>query len=111
MKWETRDLDPREVFLYIKTMKAPNTKEIKDHFATDSVSVRVAVGKLMAANKVFPVGGTGGTVFYLVADGKRGAPNPWALRKSVGLKFGRHSNREELETKLTARSKEIELDM
>lgn len=79
-------LDPVEVLRYIKYTGAPNTKEIKNHFGSNSDQVRRACGKLMAAGKVMPIGTPNGGVYYMLVTGTRGKPNIWkARREAPGL--------------------------
>lgn len=80
--FRSKELNPREVFAFVKYKGAPTTLEVKTHFSTDSASVRVAMGKLMRVNKVMPVP-YGRAITYMIVDGNKGTPSPKKRREEA----------------------------
>lgn len=66
--YQERDLTPQEILEYIRYMGAPNIKEIKTHFKTNSASVRPVLGLLMYKKKVIPMGGYMGAVHWIPTE-------------------------------------------
>lgn len=92
MKWQARVLDPEEVLVFIRLAGAANTKEVKDHFKTNSSSVRIAVGHLLIQDKVWvvaakpkPNGWGPCAVFYMENTHEVGNPNPHKRRAEAGV--------------------------
>ena len=83
-KWVRRTIDPDDVMEIIETMGAPSLRELKFALRTDSKSVRMALGRLMAKDLIFAMNYQRGVVWMKV-DGRRGRPSPAAARTSRGF--------------------------
>lgn len=90
-KWQKRDISQTQVLEVIREFGAPTTGEIKWSLHTDSSSIRVPLGNLLAANKVFPMAYKGG-ITWIEVTGKRGRPNPGNIRREHGHLSPRKDN-------------------
>jgi hypothetical protein len=83
-KWQPIELDLKTFMNYIRSMGAASIKEIKDHFHTDSASVRRAVGFLYHHQKVWLIPYKTG-LYVTENTHKRGRISIAALRKTAGV--------------------------
>lgn len=78
-KWKRRPLDAKAVLDYIEWAGAPSIIQIKEHFATDSDSVRRACGKLMYHGVIIPMP-WGRAQCFILKPQEKGKPNLKKLR-------------------------------
>jgi hypothetical protein len=83
-KWQPLDLDLKTFMNYIRSMGAASIKEIKDHFHTDSASVRRAIGYLYHHQKVWLIPYKTG-LYVTENTHKRGRISIAYLRKEAGV--------------------------
>jgi hypothetical protein len=84
LKWQPIDLDLHTFMNYVRSMGATSIKEIKEHFHTDSASVRRTIGFLYHHNKIWLASYNRG-IYVTENTGKRGPVNVPALRKAAGV--------------------------
>jgi hypothetical protein len=69
---------------FVRSRGAASIKEIKDHFHTDSASVRHAIGFLYFHDKIWLIPYSRG-IFVTENTGKKGPVNIASLRKQAGV--------------------------
>lgn len=82
--FKRRIITDEEIMEVIHKYGAPSTKELKRTLGVDSKSVRMACGRLMAKDKVFPMS-YARAVVWLEADGKVGMPSIKNRRAAAGM--------------------------
>lgn len=95
-KFELGKIREVELQLLIRERGAPTTKEIKDHFKTNSAEVRRVCGKLMTKNQIFPMPwkqGNFAKLYWMEVTGEKGQPRPIEVRERA------KEHREKLERK------------
>jgi hypothetical protein len=83
-KWQAMEIDLRAFMNYVRGMGAASIKEIKDHFHTDSASVRRVVGFLYHHQKVWLVSYRS-AIYVTENTHKKGPISIASLRKKAGV--------------------------